>query len=160
MHGKFNTTSISNQGAFCNWFSLAPKRKMYKIYRIHKLPFKNVISLAIERKMYLKIQQKLCCLGFKTGHPLCHKENKVEFLNGRFSWWKASLLPQKENWAFLWSLSFHFLFFDSVFLNLKCRTLVSKLPDGDWAAAILLRFPNMVKVNIHEHWMRVTRFNP
>ena len=23
-----------------------------------------------------------------------------------------------------------------------------------------LRFPNMVKVNIHEHWTRVTRFNP
>ena len=23
-----------------------------------------------------------------------------------------------------------------------------------------LRFPNMVKVNIHEHWKRVTRFNP
>ena len=23
-----------------------------------------------------------------------------------------------------------------------------------------LRFPNMVKVNIQEHWMRVTRFNP
>ena len=23
-----------------------------------------------------------------------------------------------------------------------------------------LRFPNMVKMNIHEHWTRVTRFNP
>ena len=23
-----------------------------------------------------------------------------------------------------------------------------------------LRFPNMAKVNIHEHWTRVTRFNP
>ena len=23
-----------------------------------------------------------------------------------------------------------------------------------------LRFPNMVKTNIHEHWTRVTRFNP
>ena len=23
-----------------------------------------------------------------------------------------------------------------------------------------LRFPNMVKMNIHEHWKRVTRFNP
>ena len=23
-----------------------------------------------------------------------------------------------------------------------------------------LRFPNMVKLNIHEHWTRVTRFNP
>ena len=25
---------------------------------------------------------------------------------------------------------------------------------------LTLRFPNMVKVNIHEHWTRVTRFNP
>ena len=29
----------------------------------HKFPFKNVIVLAIECKMYLKIQQKLHCLG-------------------------------------------------------------------------------------------------
>ena len=59
---KFNTKSISNQGTFCN-FSLAPKRKIYKTsmkhLKIHKFPFKNVIVLAIECKMYLEIQQKL-----------------------------------------------------------------------------------------------------
>ena len=63
---KFNTKSISNRGTFCN-FSLAPKRKIYKTsmkhLKIHKFPFKNVIVLAIECKMYLKIQQKLHCLG-------------------------------------------------------------------------------------------------
>ena len=63
---KFNTKSISNQGTFCN-FSLAPKRKIYKTsmkhLKIHKFPFKNVIVFAIECKMYLKIQQKLHCLG-------------------------------------------------------------------------------------------------
>ena len=59
---KFNTKSISNQGTFCN-FSLAQKRKIYKTsmkhLKIHKFPFKNVIVLAIECKMYLKIQQTL-----------------------------------------------------------------------------------------------------
>ena len=34
-----------------------------KHLKIHKFPFKNVIVLAIECKMYLKIQQKLHCLG-------------------------------------------------------------------------------------------------
>ena len=63
---KFNTKSISNQGTFCN-FSLAPKRNIYKTsmkhLKIHKFPFKNVIFLAVECKMYLKIQQNLRCLG-------------------------------------------------------------------------------------------------
>ena len=34
-----------------------------KNLKIYKFPFKNVIVLAIECKMYLKIQQKLLCLG-------------------------------------------------------------------------------------------------
>ena len=63
---QFNTKSISNRSTFCN-FSLAPERKIYqtsmKHLKIHKFPFKNVIVLAIECKMYLKIQQKLHCLG-------------------------------------------------------------------------------------------------
>ena len=63
---KFNTKSISNRSTFCN-FSLAPKRKIYKTsmkhLKIHKFPSKNVIVLAIECKMYPKIQQKLHCLG-------------------------------------------------------------------------------------------------
>ena len=63
---NFNTKSISNQGTFCN-FSLAPKRKIYKTsmkhLKIHKFPFKDVIVLAIECTMYLKIQQKRRSLG-------------------------------------------------------------------------------------------------
>ena len=54
-------------GAHCFIFSLAPKRNIYKTsmkhLKIHKFPFKKVIVLAIECKMYLKIQQKLHCLG-------------------------------------------------------------------------------------------------
>ena len=34
-----------------------------KHLKIHKFPFKNVIVLAIDCKMYLKVQQKLRCLG-------------------------------------------------------------------------------------------------
>ena len=47
---------------------------------------KNLIILAIECIMYLKIQQKLHCLWlhFKTDHALRREENKVEFLEGRF----------------------------------------------------------------------------
>ena len=57
-----------------------------KHWKIHKFPFKNVIFLAIECKKYLKIQQKLRCLGllFKTDHVLRREKNKVEFLEGRF----------------------------------------------------------------------------
>ena len=68
---KFNTKSISIRGTFCN-FSLAPKGKIYKTsmrhFKIHKFPFKNVIVLAIECKMYLRIQQKLG----KTSLPWLH----------------------------------------------------------------------------------------
>ena len=64
---NFNTKSISNQGTFCN-FSLAPKRKIYKTsmkhLKVHKFPFKDVIVLAIECTMYLKIQQKRRSLGY------------------------------------------------------------------------------------------------
>ena len=63
---KFNAKSISNRGTFCN-FSLAPKKKINKTsmrhLKIHKFAFINVIVLAKEWKMYLKIQQKLHCLG-------------------------------------------------------------------------------------------------
>ena len=57
-----------------------------KHLKIHKFPFKNVIVLAIECKMYLKIQQKpsLTWLHFKTDHGLRREENKVEFLEERF----------------------------------------------------------------------------
>ena len=41
------------------------------------------------------------------------------------SWWKASLPPQKENWAFF-ELPLYIFCLLTVYLNLKCRTLVLK----------------------------------
>ena len=49
-----------------------------KHLKIHKFPFKNVIVLAIECKMYLKIQQK------------------VEFLEGRLLDEKLPFLRKKK----------------------------------------------------------------
>ena len=97
---KFNTKSISNQGTFCN-FSLAPKRKIYKTsmkhLKIHKFPFKNVIVLAIECKMYLKIQQNFADLVAFQNRPWApREENKVEFLEGRFLDEKLPFLHKKK----------------------------------------------------------------
>ena len=125
-----------------------------KHFKIHKFPFKNVIVLAIECKMYLKIQQNLRWLGCISKQTMGSAVKKTR-LNPRrtISWWKASLSPQKESWEFFWTFSFHFLSFNGAFLTLKCRTLVLKHLHGD-------RSPAMVKMNIHKHWTRVTRFNP
>ena len=59
---------------------------------------KNLIILAIECIMYLKIQQKLHCLWFhfKTDHALRREENKVEFLEGRFLDEKLPFLHKKK----------------------------------------------------------------
>ena len=137
---KSNTKSISNWGTFCN-FSLAPKRKIYKMsmkhVKIHKFPFKNVIVSAIECKMYLKIQQKLHCLDCISKQTMWRKQGWIP--RRKISWWKASLPPQKESWALFWTFSFHFLSFNGVFLILKCRTLVLKHLHGGRAAAILLK---------------------
>ena len=128
---KFNTKSISNQGTFCN-FSLAPKTKIYKTsmkhLKIHKFSFKNVIVLAIECKMYLKISEKnFADLVAFQNRPWAAPWRKQGWIPRRtISWWKASLSPQKESWAFFWTVSFHFLSFNGVFLTLKCRTLVLK----------------------------------
>ena len=142
-HGKIQHKSISNRGTFCN-FCLAPKRKMYKTsmqhLKIHNFPFKNVIVLAIECKMYLKIQQKLHCLGCiskQTRDPSWRKQGWIP--RGTISWWKASLPPQKESWVFFWTFSFHFLSFNGVFLSLKYKTLVLKNLHGDRAGAIVLK---------------------
>ena len=104
---KFTTKSISNQGTFCN-FSLAPRRKIFKTsmkkLKIHKFPFKNVIVLAIEcKKLYLKIPQKLRCLGCISKQTMRSQpdalrceENKVEFLEGRFLDEKLPFLHKKK----------------------------------------------------------------
>ena len=85
--------------------------------KIHKFPFKNVIVLAIECKMYLKIQQKLHCLGCilkQAREPSWRKQGWIP--RGTISWWKASLPLQEESWGFFWTFSFHFLSFNDRFI--------------------------------------------
>ena len=86
---KFNTKSISNRGLFCN-FSLAPKRKMCKTsmrhLKIHEFPFKNVIVLTIQCKMYLKFSKNFTALvAFQNRPEIRDEENKVELLEGYLS---------------------------------------------------------------------------
>ena len=62
------------------------KASKMKYLEIHKCPFKNIIFLTIEYKMYLKILQKLRCLvGFQNRQiaPIGRGKNLVnfEFLN-------------------------------------------------------------------------------
>ena len=137
------TKPISNRDTFCN-FSLAPKRKIYKTstkhLKIHKFPFQNVIVLAIQCKMYLKIQQKLHCLSCiskQTRDPAWRKQGWIP--EGRFLDEKLPFLPKKKaEHSFKLSLS-TFLSFNGVFLSLKSRTLVLKHLHGDHTAAIVLK---------------------
>ena len=103
---------------------------------IHKFPFKNVIFLAIESKMYLKIQQKLRYLTWISKQTMrsAVKKTKRQFLDE-----KLPFLHKKKKKAFFWMFSFHFSSFNGVLLTLKCRTLVLKPPHGDRTAAILLK---------------------
>ena len=145
---KFNTKSIPNQGTFCN-FSLAPKRKIYKTsmkhWKIHKFPFKNATILAIECKMYLKFSKNFADLVAFQNRPWAPPWRKQGWIPRRtISWWKASLSPQRESWAFFWTFSFHFLSFNGVFLTLKCRTLALKHLHSDREAAILLKMAKIV----------------
>ena len=55
---------------------------------MHKFPFKIVIVLAIECKMYW--------VYFKTDHALRCEENKVEFLEGRFLDEKLPFIHKKK----------------------------------------------------------------
>ena len=65
-----------------------------KHLKIHKFPFKNVIVLAIECKMYLKNFTTL--VAFQNSRALRREENKVEFLEGRFLDEKFPFLHKKK----------------------------------------------------------------
>ena len=65
-----------------------------KHLKIHELPFKNVIVLAIECKIYLKNFTAL--VAFQNSRALCREENKVEFLEGRFLDEKLPFLSKKK----------------------------------------------------------------
>ena len=143
---------------------------------VHKFPFKNVIFLAIECKMYLKIQQKLRCLGCISNQTMCSPLKKTRLNSFKDDFLMKSFPSSTERkLSIFWNFSFYFLSFNGIFLTLKCRTLALKPPHGDRAAAILLKMDItkvykydksssdnrlLVKVNIHEYWTRATRFNP
>ena len=65
-----------------------------KHLKIHEFPFKNVIVLAIECKMYLKNFTAL--VAFQNSRALRREENKVEFLEGRFLDEKLPFLHKKK----------------------------------------------------------------
>ena len=168
---KFNTKSILNRGAFCD-FSLAPKRKIYKMsmkhLRIHKFPFKkkNCLSHRVQNVPENSAKTSLPWLHFKTDHALRSEGNKVEFLEGRFLDEKLPFLHKKKaEHSFELSLSIFCPL--TVFFNLEMQNSYLKT-SACWSRGshfvengyLSLRFPNMLKVNIHEHWTRVTRFNP
>ena len=69
-----------------------------KHLKIHKVPFKNVIVLAIECKNFPENSAKtsLPWLHFKTDHALRREENKVEFLEVRFLDEKLPFLHKKK----------------------------------------------------------------
>ena len=92
---------------------------------MHKFPFKNVIFLVIECKMYLKIQQKLCCLGCISKQTMRYAVKKT---SSNFS--KDDFLIKSFPFSTKRKLS--------ILLNflLKCRPLVLKSPDSDRAATI------------------------
>ena len=116
-----------------------------KHLKIHKFPFKNVIVLAIECKMYLKNFTALVAFQNRPCVPSWRKQGWIPWR--MISWWKASLPARKESWAFFWSFSFHFLSFNGVFLTLKYRTLVLKHLHGNHVAAICLKWISATKVS-------------
>ena len=123
---KFNTKSISNRGVF-----LSRDVKMYetsmKPLQIQKFSFKTVLFLTILCKMYLKILQKLRCLGCilskRAKRSAVTEENRVEFL-GQFRNEKLSFVHKKETEH---SLKFPFPFvFQLCIFNREMQTLVLK----------------------------------
>ena len=128
---KFNTKSISNWATFCN-FSLAPNRKIYKTsmkhLKIDKFPFKNVIVLAIDCKMYLKIQQKLHCLGCISKQTMRSVEKKTRLNSSKDDFLMKSFpsSTKKKKWAFFRAFSFLFLSFSGVFFNLEMQNSILK----------------------------------
>ena len=95
---KFNTKSISNRGAFCD-FSLAHKRKMYKTsVRLLKIDTK----IPHQKRNFLvhrvqNVPENLAkWLHFKTDHALRREKNKVKFLEGRFVDEKLPFLHKKK----------------------------------------------------------------
>ena len=94
---------------------------------MHEFPFRNVIFLAIECKMYPKIQQKLRCvtvwLHFKTDHALLPLWRKQGWILWRtISWWKASApFPYKKKTELSFELSLSIFCLLTVYFNLEMQ---------------------------------------
>ena len=115
---------------------------------MHKFPFKNVIVLAIDCKMYLKIQQKLHCLGCISKQTMRSVVKKTR-LNSSKDDILDEKLPflHKKKAEHSFELSLSIFSFSGVFLTLKCRTLVLKHLHGDRASAICLKWMSVTKVS-------------
>ena len=132
-----------------------------KHLKIHKFPFKNVIVLAIEW-MYLKIQQKLRWLGCISKQTMGSAVKKTRLNSSKDDFLMKSFpFSTKRKLSILLNFLFRCIF------NLEMQN--SCLKTSAWWSRSShfvengypsLRFPNMVKMNIPEHWTRVTRFNP
>ena len=141
---KFNTKSISNRGTFCN-FSLAAKRKIYKTsmkhLKLHKFPFKNVILfLAIECKMYLKIQQKLHCVGCISKQTMSSVVRKTRLNSSKdnFSMESFSSSP-KRKLSILLNFLFPFFVFQRCIFNLEMQNSCLKTSAWCWRGGHLFK---------------------
>ena len=81
-----------------------------KHLKIHKFPFKNVIVLAIECKMYLKNFTALVAFQNRPCAPIRREENKVEFLEDDFLM-KSFPSSTKRKLSILWIFLFPFFVF-------------------------------------------------
>ena len=139
-----------------------------KHLKIHKFPFKNVIVLAIECKMYLKIQQKVRWLGCISKQTMGSAVKKTRLNSSKDDFLMKSFpFSTKRKLSILLNFLFPFLVFQRCIFNpemqnscLKTSALWSRSSHFVENGYLSSRFPNMVKLNIHEHWTRVTRFNP
>ena len=101
---------------------------------------KNLIILAIECKMYLKIQQKLHCLGCISKQTMRSVVKKTRLNSSKDDFLMKSFPSStKRKLSILLNFLFPFFVFNGVFLTLKCRTLALKHLHGDRPAAILLK---------------------
>ena len=81
-----------------------------KHLKIHKFPFKNVIVLATECKMYLKIQQKLHCLSCISKQTMRSVEKKTNLNSAKDDFLMKSI-PSSTKRKLNILLNFFFPFF-------------------------------------------------
>ena len=91
-----------------------------KKLKIHKFPFKNVIVLAIECKMYLKIQQKLRCLGCISKQTMRSALKKTR-LNSSKDDFLMNSFPSSTKRKMSILLNFLFPFFVFCIFNLEMQ---------------------------------------